>query len=187
MRLYESDYYSMLEALISSRTRIKLLLKFFLNSNATAYLRSLEQEFGESTNGIRVELNRLEKAGMLTSTLNGNKRIFRANTKHPLFEEVHNIILKYVGLDRVIEGVVERLGEVSKVFLIGEISRGLDSKIIDLLIVGNIDRSYLITLIERSETLISRKIRYVIYSEKEFNNEDLNKFDPQPLLLWSHE
>ena len=55
----------MIETLISSKTRIKLLLKFFLNSNTTAYLRSLESEFGESTNAIRIELNRLEEAGML--------------------------------------------------------------------------------------------------------------------------
>ena len=56
----------MIETLISSKTRIKLLLKFFLNSNTTSYLRSLESEFGESTNAIRVELNRLENAGMLS-------------------------------------------------------------------------------------------------------------------------
>ena len=177
----------MIEALISSRTRIKILLKFFLNSNATAYLRSLENEFGESTNGIRVELNRLEKAGMLTSSLAGNKKIFRANTKHPLFDEVHNIVLKYVGLDKVIEEVIERLGEVKKVFLVGDFSKGLDSKIVDLLLIGNIDREFLIQLIEKSEKLIHRKIRYLIYKVDEFSLDDLGKFDPPPLLLWSDE
>lgn len=57
----------MIEALISSKTRIKLLLKFFLNSSNRAYLRGLEEEFGESTNAIRLELNKLEKAGMVSS------------------------------------------------------------------------------------------------------------------------
>ena len=51
----------MIEVLISSKTRIKLLLKFFLNSNSKAYLRGLEQEFAESTNAIRVELNKFEE------------------------------------------------------------------------------------------------------------------------------
>ncbi len=99
----------MIEALISSKTRIKLLLKFFLNCNTTAYLRSLESEFGESTNAIRIELNRLEKAGMLTSRLDGNKKIFQADISHPLYREIHNILLKHVGLDRIIEDVIERL------------------------------------------------------------------------------
>ena len=141
----------MIEALISSKTRIKLLLKFFLNSNTKAYLRGLETEFGESTNAIRVEINRFENAGMLKSELVGNKKIFQANTTHPLFQELHNILLKHVGLDRVIENVIERLGEVDKVFLIGEFSKGSDSDIIDLIFVGNIDKSYLINLIEKTE------------------------------------
>jgi DNA-binding transcriptional regulator PaaX len=67
----------MIETLISSKTRIKLLLKFFLNSNTTAYLRSLEEEFGESTNSIRIELNRFEKAGFLASHSQANKKYLR--------------------------------------------------------------------------------------------------------------
>ena len=51
----------MLDTLISSQTRLKLLLKFFLNSSTSSYLRDLESEFGESTNAIRLELNRLSR------------------------------------------------------------------------------------------------------------------------------
>ena len=54
---------AVLDTLITSRTRVKLLMKFFLNSRTTSYLRDLENEFDESTNAIRVELNRFEKAG----------------------------------------------------------------------------------------------------------------------------
>ena len=177
----------MIEALISSKTRIKLLLKFFLNSTNTAYLRSLEHEFGESTNAIRVELNRLEGAGMLSSSMQGNKKVFQANTKHPLFGEIHNIILKYVGLDHIIENVIERLGEVKMVFLVGEFAKGLDSRIVDLLIVGNIDTSYLIKLLEKAEKLIDRKIRYLIYDENEFETYLEQNKQIDPLLIWSSE
>ncbi|MBK8547478.1 MAG: hypothetical protein IPL63_08830 [Saprospiraceae bacterium] len=104
----------MIETLISSKTRIKLLLKFFLNSKSTSYLRGLETEFGDSTNAIRVELNRFEKAGMLSSFIKGNKKYFRANTDHPLYNETHNILLKYIGFDKIIDTVIERLGEVRK-------------------------------------------------------------------------
>ena len=51
----------MLDTLITSKTRIKLLLKFFLNAQTKSYLRSLEGEFGESTNAIRLELNKFEE------------------------------------------------------------------------------------------------------------------------------
>lgn len=178
----------MIEILISSKTRIKLLMKFFLNSDATAYLRSLESEFGESSNAIRLELNRFEEAGMLVSRLDGNKKIFQANTGHPLFREVHNILLKQIGLDQVIENVIERLGEVNKVFVIGEFSKGLDSQVIDLVFIGNIEINYLVHLIEKVETLIKRKIRYLIYSEQEFENlKSWGSTKPKPLLLWAKE
>ncbi len=175
----------MLETLISSKTRIKLLLKFFLNSNATAYLRGLESEFGESTNAIRIEINRFEEAGMLTSKMVGNKKVFQANTAHPLFNEVHNILLKYVGFDHIIENIIKRLGDVRRVFVVGEFSNGLDSQIIDLVFVGKVDTAYLINLIDKAQQLISRKIRYIIYSEKEAEEIDWSKYDPKPLLLWT--
>lgn len=175
----------MLETLISSKTRVKLLLKFFLNSNTTAYLRNLESEFGDSTNAIRVELNRLEKAGMLRSFLNGNKKMFQANVDHPLFNEVHSILRKTIGLDLIIEKVVMRLGDLDAVYLVGDFSKGMDSQIIDILIVGSVDRPYLISLIEKAEDLISRKIRYVIFSKEEALSTMMTEYQPEPLLLWS--
>ncbi len=175
----------MLATLISSKTRVKLLLKFFLNSHTRSYLRSLESEFGESTNAIRIEINRFEQAGMLTSEMIGNKKMFRANLEHPLFNEIHSILLKYVGLDRIVEDVIERLGEVRRVYVVGEFSKGLDSGLIDLVLVGAIDTNYLVNLIEKTEKLVSRKIRYVIYSEDEFVKSKTDQLNPKPLLLWS--
>jgi DNA-binding transcriptional ArsR family regulator len=148
----------MLETLISSKTRIKLLLKFFLNSKATSYLRGLEAEFGDSSNAIRVELNRFEKAGMLTSYLEGNKKYFRANVKHPLYQETHNILLKYIGFDQIIDNVIERLGDVSEVYVTGAFAQGLDDEIIELVFIGHIKQDYLLELVTKAEKLIKRKI-----------------------------
>ena len=100
----------MLDSLVTSQTRIKLLKKFFLNSSTKAHLRGLESEFGESSNAIRVELNRFEDAGLLHSLRDGNKKIYQANSKHPLFKDIHSIIMKETGIDRVIEKVIHRLG-----------------------------------------------------------------------------
>jgi len=175
----------MIDALISSKTRIKLLLKFFLNSHATAYLRSLESEFGESSNGIRLELNRLEKAGLLTSGSEGNKKIYRANTAHPLFREIHSIVIKHLGLDQVVENVIQRLGDVQRVYLTGDFSRGIDSQVIDLVFIGDFDKTYLTSLVEKAEKIVGRKIRYLIYDSLEAGSIDWTKYNPEPLLLWS--
>jgi len=175
----------MIETLISSKTRIKLLLKFFLNSRNTAYLRNLEEEFGESTNGIRIELNKFEKAKMLTSEQQGKKKIFSVNTTHPLFKELHNIVLKYVGLDNIVEYVVKELGDLDMVYLTGSFTRGLDSDIIDLVFIGDIDKAFLNEIIEKVEKKIQRRIRYIDYDRASFDLDKLIEKDTSPLLLWS--
>ena len=173
----------MLDAFISSKTRIKLLLKFFLNPQSSSYLRGLESEFGESTNAIRLELNRFESAGLLKSFLNGNKRMFHANEKHPLFNELRNIVLKHLGVDRVIEMVIDRLGEVKKVFLTGDLAYGRDTGVIDLVIVGDVNRSYLAELVTKAEKLLERKIRYLVYEPQE--EQELTSNKEKFLLIWN--
>ena len=175
----------MIETLISSKTRIKLLLKFFLNGSNESYLRGLESEFGDSTNAIRIELNRLSKAGMLECVTRGNKKFFKANQGHPLYKEIHNILLKQIGIDQIIERVICRLGEVRKVYLTGRFANGMDSQIIDLLIIGDIDINYLVNLIEKTEKLIKRKVRYINYKEE--SEVGWSQFKTEPLLIWSLE
>lgn len=174
----------MIETLISSKTRIKLLLKFFLNSETKSYLRNLESEFGESTNAIRLELNKLEDAGMLSSQFEGNKKIYQANTKHPLYNDINSIILKYTGIDWIVDYLVNRLGDVKKVYLSGSFAKGLNSETIDLLIIGEIDIPFMDELCLKIKKKIDKNIKYQVISnakqvDKLINNE-LNSY----LLLW---
>ena len=178
----------MLDTLITSRTRIKLLLKFFLNSNASSYLRNLEVEFGESTNAIRLELNKLEKAGLLNSRTDGNKKRFQANTKHPLFNDIHNILLKHIGFDKIINNVVHKLGNVDSVYVTGDFARGINTSIIDLLFVGDdINKNFLIKLTDKVERLIKKRIRYLVFSVKDFEEYRKNIDEKDDLLLWRKE
>jgi len=175
----------MLEALITSKTRIKLLLKFFLNSNNTGYLRSLEPEFGESTNAIRQELNRFEDAGLLNSEIEGRKKIFKANTAHPLFPELNSLLMKYVELDEIIERVILNLGKLEKVYLVGELAKGKNSDVIDLWFVGEkLDGQYLEKLVKRAKEFIQRKLNYSILTNQALEEKLLNYNNNELLLLW---
>lgn len=174
----------MINALITSETRIKLLRKFFLNSSTRAHLRGLESEFGESSNAIRVELNRFEEAGLLHSLRDGNKKVYQANLAHPLFGDIHNIIIKESGIDRVIDKVIHRIGNLLCIYLTGDFARGKDSPVIDLILVGeNIDREYLARKIVQAEDLVGRKVSYVVLSsdEAECHLMKLKKSDLLPL------
>ncbi|WP_163712870.1 ArsR family transcriptional regulator [Mangrovibacterium lignilyticum] len=173
----------MLESLITSQTRLKLLLKFFLNSDTTAYLRGLEAEFKESTNAIRVELNRFEGAGLLTSNWEQNKKVYAANKQHPLFSNIHDILLKHVGIDRIIKDVISKLGKVERAWLVGEMAAGKNSKAIEIVIVGNeIDEEYLEKLLKKAEALINRKV--LISTFKVEDEDSLLKKANNSLLLW---
>lgn len=176
----------MLESIISSRTRIKLLMKFFINSTTTSYLRDLEGEFGESSNAIRMELNRLEGAGLLNSSRKGNKKFFRANKNHPLFSDIHSILLKHTGLDHIVSKVICRLGGIDSAYLVGHFARGQDNPVIDILIVGDhIDMEYLYDVIRKAEKFIGRRIRYMTANTAEAPRL-LNSY-PEALLLWKEE
>lgn len=183
MSNFATQNYTMLDTLVSSKTKIKLLLKFFLNANNTAYLRNLETEFNESTNAIRIELNRFEESGLLNSYSERNKKIFRANTLHPLYPEINSIIRKYIGIDKIIDEILSRLGEPDKVWLVGNYARGLDGPTIDIKIKGKINKNYLEGLIKKVEFSISRRLNIqIIDSAEEILIE--SKIEPA-LLLWS--
>jgi hypothetical protein len=176
----------MLDSLITSGTRIKLLKKFFLNNSIRSHLRGLETEFGESSNAIRIELNRFEEAGLLNSLWEGNKKLFQANDQHPLYKDIHNIILKETGIDRVIEKVIHRLGNLSCIYLTGDFARGKDSPVIELILVGkNLDREYLVRTVVQAEKMVGRKVSYFIQEPSEAENY-LLKYKPEDLLqLWN--
>ncbi len=173
----------MLNSLITSETRIRILKKFFINSNTVSHLRGLETEFGESSNAIRLELNRFEKAGLLMSSKVGNKKLFKANDAHPLFEDIHNIVLKETGIDKVINKIVHRIGNLSLVYLTGDFARGKDSPVIDLIMVGDdIDPDYLSRKIEQAGEAVNRKIKYIVLGSGEAEIF-LNNLKPSDLLL----
>ncbi|WP_321996235.1 ArsR family transcriptional regulator [Draconibacterium orientale] len=175
----------MIESLITNKTRLKLLLKFFLNKETTSYLRNLENEFGESSNAIRLELNRLEKADLLVSNFNGNRKYFRANDNHPLYGEINSILQKTVGLDTIIEKILKNVGDLNEAYLIGDLAIGKESGIIDLLLVGDdIDTRFVVALVTKAEKLVNKKIRYLILSE----NEKADYLQKQNALhIWSRE
>ena len=59
---------------------------------------------------------------------------------------------------------------------------------IDLVFVGeSINKEYLISLIEKTENLIKRKIRYIVFNEFEFESYKKNLNDSEILLLWKAE
>lgn len=161
-----------------------MLLKFFLNSNNTAYLRNLEDEFQESTNSIRIELNRFEEAGLLHASAEGNKKIFKVNTTNSFFNDLHSLVKKYFGIDKIIEEIILKLGDLQYAYLAGNLAKGLNDEVIELILIGNINVEYLERLVKKAEKEVSRKVIVKTYESKEEAVEKEHKMSTY-LLLWS--
>jgi predicted DNA-binding protein YlxM (UPF0122 family) len=175
---------NLLSGLIASKTRIKLLVRLFFNPATRAYLRELAKEFDVSTNAVREELNQLKKTGLLETQKSGRQIFYMANTKHSLFPELKSMVSKVMGIDQVIDGIVDRLGDLEQAYLIGDYAEGKDSGIIDLVLVGNIDQYHLNDLSRKTERYIKRKIRSLVVNRSEYK-ELLPKLKDRPrILIW---
>ena len=149
----------MLDSLITSKTRLRLLVKFFINAANEGHLRGLATEFNESTNSIRKELNNLSEAGYLEKENVQNKVHYKANSKHPLFSALQEIVRKYIGLDTIVEKVLERMGNVKQIVVTGDYANGHDAGKIEITIVGEkLNEEYLDKLSSKIESLISREV-----------------------------
>ena len=170
--------------LIASKTRIKLLVRFFFNPMTKSYLRELAKEFNVSTNSVREELNQLTRTKLLKTEKNGRQVYYQANQEHPLFPELKSMVGKVLGLDQVIESIVTRLGDLEQAYLLDDYAEGKDTGIIDLLLVGNIDQYHLNDLSRKTERYIKRKIRSLVLTREEFQEMLPNLEGRSRLLIW---
>jgi hypothetical protein len=177
---------AVLESLITSRTRIKLLLKFFSNTRSSAHLRGLAKEMHESTNAVRLELNKLSKAGFLISYDEGNTIQYKANEKHPLFPELNSLVRKYLGIDKIVENIVNQIGEIKFALITGDYAEGKDTGTIQLLIVGEVDPERLHYWVQKTEALIKRKVVTTVVDETAFAQDKASGILESAIVLWSN-
>ena len=175
---------NILTGLIGSKTRVKLLMRFFFNPQSRSYLRELAKEFNVSTNAVREELNQLKKTDLLTSEKNGRQVFYKANTQHALFPELKSMVSKVMGIDQVIDSIIERLGNLESAYLIDDYAEGKDTGIIDIILVGDIDHYHLNDLSRKTERYIKRKIRYVVLSQEEYKDFIPNLMKRPNVLIW---
>lgn len=157
------NIFFMLENLITSKTRLRLLVKFFVDVANEGYLRGLATEMQESTNAIRKELNNLSEAGYLVRQESEHKVTYKANQHHPFFSLLQKVVHKYIGLDTLVELVLDRMGSVQRVFIIGDYAKGIDSGTIEVILEGDqLNEDYIVNLSEKIEKAINKKVLFYL-------------------------
>lgn len=156
----------MLNKIITSKTRLRLLIKFFISQANKGYLNGLAAEMGESTNSIRKELNHLYSAGYLNKIKKDNKVEYQVNSKHPLYETLRKVVLKHLGLEDIVEAVLEKMGSISQILLVGDYAEGKDTGNIEIFLIGNdLDMNYINQLEPKIEKIIDRKVSFYLSSK----------------------
>jgi len=171
--LVQLNQIHILSELITSKTRLRLLLKFFSRPGVRGHLRGLAEEFGESTNSIRLELNKLEQAGLLIKETEGQKNVYFVDERNTFHSELVNLVSKYLGFDQIINDLLFKVGEIKEVYIVGDYARGVDGGVIEVIIVGDIQPTEITQIVYNIENKIGRKIAIVVM-KSEFNG---SKYD----------
>jgi hypothetical protein len=174
----------MLEKLFGSNARVKILKLFLLNPAEKFYIRQLSRDLKLQLNSVSRELDNLEKFGILTSNIKiegedeirdkkGNtggqeKKYFRANPNFVLFDEIKALIVKAQILYE--KDFVKKLKSIGKIRLL--VLTGIfvnnPSSLIDILIVGKVNKVKLAKLIRELEIELGKEINFTVFDNHEF-------------------
>jgi predicted nucleotidyltransferase len=159
----------MLEALISSGTRIRLLTLFLTNPGKEFYVREIVRMTGDNYNAVRRELANLEEFGLITGRKAANLQYYMVNREFFLYEDLQRIILKTEGIAPVLREKLA-LGPGTCAFVYGSFARGEAGaqSDLDLFIIGELDENQLIPLVAEGEHAIGREINYTLMGTDEF-------------------
>lgn len=171
-----------LDFLFISKVRIKALKYFFFHPDVPMHLRGAVRELNEEINAVRRELQRLEECKILKTDKKGNRKYFSLNFNHPFFNELLAIMHKSFGLGGDIVRNEGRIGEIDFAILTSTYTKGIRLGVhdVDLIVVGQVDISYLSEIVSKAEKLLDREINYTVLKSTEF---DIRKKRRDPFVI----
>lgn len=155
---------TVLKALFSSQTRVKLLSTFLLNPDQEYFIRELTRLLHEQINSIRRELENLRRIGLVKARHRNRKKYYRIDPTFPLYPELRSIFSKEIQADSPIVSGLKKLEGIQLILLAGGFV-GTESKV-DLLLVGDVKKEVLEALVLQDPNL--KNIKYSIFSEGDF-------------------
>ena len=164
----------MLERLLGSRLRARVIGWLFTHTDERYYVRQLTELLGEDSTNLSRELARLESLGILLSTREGRQKYYRANPGSSMFDELKSLAAKTAGaVDILRQALEEHQENIQAAFVFGSFAQDeqtADSDI-DVMVIGNVDGVVLRASISRAESELRRTINYSMLSRKEYRKQ----------------
>ncbi len=162
----------MLDELLTSSTRARLLTLFLTHPTEEYYLRELSRRTGQSLRAVQHELPRLERLGLLVVCRRGRQNFYRANERHPLFPELKRIVYKTAGMADVMRGAVGDIEGIEAAFVYGSVAKGGEraGSDVDLLVIGEPDPDVLHEAVRKAEETLGREVNLATMSPEEWRD-----------------
>ena len=158
-----------LSDILSSRVRAEIFRLLFGLDEKELHLREMERQAGLSLSTIRQDLQKLVKLDLLTTRRDGNRLYYRANTDHPLYPEIRNLVLKTAGLVEIFKSVLNR-DEVQVAFVFGSLASNKEKAAsdVDLMVIGSVGLRTLSSWLSGVFEQVGREVNPISMTMEEF-------------------
>jgi predicted nucleotidyltransferase len=159
-----------LNELISSSARVKVLRLLLLNEGKRYYQREIADLLELPLRAVQREGARLTRIGLLHRIEDGNRVYFQANQTCSIFPELKRILLKTVALELLLSEALAQDGQIQVAFIYGSYAADWETVAsdVDLFVIGSISGRQLSTVLSPAQTEIQREINYHLVTSEEF-------------------
>ncbi len=164
----------LLPNLLGSKLRAKVLGWLFTHTDERYFVRQLTSLLKEDSTNTSRELASLEKMGILVLTTSGKQKYYQANTRSPIFNELHGLMLKTSGVADVLRSALRPSAEkIKSAFIFGSIANRTETRAsdIDVMIIGDADYDEVSACLNQAQDKLSREINSVVYPVSEFQQK----------------
>ena len=152
------------------QVRAEVLRLLFADASRELHLRDLTRQSGLGLGTVQGELEKLSASDLVTSRRDGNRRYYRANSSHPLFPDLQQLVLKTSGLRDVLADALRDIKGVEVAFVFGSLasSAGKAASDVDLFVIGDVGLRGLATALRGVGEVLAREINPVTMTAEEF-------------------
>ena len=156
---------------------VAVLGHLLLQPDEEIHLRELVRVTGFSPRSVNKEVDRLVDAGILLERRSSNRRYLRANKSHQLFNDLRNIIDKTIGVAPALAAALAEEKGIKLALLFGSAASGSEGPAsdVDLLVVGSITLSRVLSITRPVQERIGRQINPVVIGMREFRQRRAKK------------
>ena len=172
IQLYGISIHTMgiLAEILSSNIRAEIFRNLFGLEKHSLHLREIERRTGFAVGTVQQEINKLQRLDIITRIKDGNRIYYKANTDHPIYPEIRNLVLKTSGLAELLKDALSAETKIKIAFVFGSIARKEEraASDVDLMVIGDIGLRKLTGLLMDVSEKLSREINPYRLTESEF-------------------